>query len=74
MIENDKIYFTVSAGKTVLVEVTNMRDANAPLEDITIPRTGGDFPTMSYTISALCFALAAFCSVALWNSRRRATA
>lgn len=74
--EKDNIYFTISVDKNVRVEVTNMRDPTAiddgktPQGNITIPQTGGDFPAMSYAVSALCFALAAFCGAALLKRRR----
>jgi uncharacterized surface anchored protein len=76
IVEKDKIPFIISVGKTVLVEVTNMRetvtidDGKTPQGSITIPKTGGDFPAMSYTISAFCLTLAAFCGAVLLKRRR----
>jgi uncharacterized surface anchored protein len=73
--EAARIYFTVSDGATVKVEVTNLRDPNItdaeiPGGNITVPKTGEDFPTMNYVFGFTLLALAALCGVCLFGASK----
>lgn len=82
-LETARILFRVKAGSNVKVEVTNMKDdggqsiqpvkPNPPTgaPGISIPKTGEDFPTLSYTLAGLLFALAGVCGFTLWWERRK---
>lgn len=74
-LETAKIYFTVTVGATVKVEVTNIRDTaipdgNTPGGSITIPKTGMDFPTGSYALAGLLWSVAILCGVMLYRGRK----
>ena len=74
ILEPAEIYFTVTAGKAVDVEVTNQRDDNipdsaAPGGIINVPKTGQDFPVVNYLLGFLLLAVALLC--AIWLVRKR---
>ena len=69
--ETARIRVDVLQNKTTLVEVTNEVDPNAlPLPEINVPQTGIPFPTLSYTLAALLFGVAALCAVMLSRTRK----
>jgi uncharacterized surface anchored protein len=78
ILETARIPFTIRAGAVTLAEVTNERDwnidldeADTPLGEIVIPKTGTDYPMLNIILAGLCFAAAAVCSVILIQKARR---
>jgi len=71
--EAARIFFTVEDGKTVVVEVTNQRDKDAPYaegDNITLPQTGEMPPAMNYVIGALLLVLAMLCGIGMMYQRK----
>jgi uncharacterized surface anchored protein len=73
-----RIYFTVSDGAAVKVEVTNQRDPNItdaeiPGGEITIPKTGEDFPALNYVFGISLLLAAALCGVCLMRKKHTIT-
>ena len=74
LIEQAKINFTVTAGATVTVEVTDQRDwsiPSAPQSNIDMPKTGETFPTTNYVFGAALLILAVICGVQLRSARKK---
>jgi uncharacterized surface anchored protein len=72
--ETARIFFNVRDGQTVMVEVTNRRDANIPDADveggiITLPQTGQDFPAVNYIVGVVMLLAASLCFVMLLYSK-----
>jgi len=76
LLEPAKIYFTVTANATVKVEVTNIRDESIPDSDmpdgdITITKTGEDYPTANYMLAVFLWGIAILCVILLYNGRKK---
>jgi len=70
-IEQARILFGISAGKTTVVEVTSETDlSNTNPQDI-IPKTGEAFPIYNYILSALCFLTAAVSAFAFCRMEKK---
>lgn len=71
--ESASIPFTIKGDETVRVEVTDMRnESTAASGGVEIPKTGEDFPVVSYLLSALFTAAAVVCGALLYRKRRQA--
>ena len=82
-LESARILFRIRAGVTVKVEVTNMKeDASQPVQpskpnpptgtsDISIPKTGEEFPMLNVTLAGLLFALAGVCGCLILKESKR---
>lgn len=64
-VEEDGIRFAVTAGGTVLVEVTSEADLENTDPRELIPKTGEDIPAGNYALAVCCFLAAALCGYAL---------
>ncbi len=65
--EKTSISFSVSRGKTTVVDITSELDLeNVNPQDI-IPKTGESFPVRAYACSILCFMAAVLCGRRLWH-------
>lgn len=68
--EKTSILFSVSRGKTTVVDITSELDLeNMNPQDI-IPKTGESFPVRAYACSILCFMAAVLCGRRLWHLKK----
>ncbi|MDR1704316.1 MAG: prealbumin-like fold domain-containing protein [Clostridiales bacterium] len=61
LLEQTQIHFTVMSGETVIVDVTNERDASISdngTNGISIPKTGEDFPALNYIAGSVLIGIA----------------
>ena len=74
VIDPAEIDFTVTAGGTVKIEVTDQRNEtipDAPQSNIDMPKTGETFPITDYILGAALLIIAAICATKIIKARKK---
>jgi len=74
VIDPAEIDFTVTAGGTVKIEVTDQRDEtipDVPQSNIDMPKTGETFPVTDYIFGAALLIIAAICATKIIKARKK---